>query len=1332
MCCPKTQAVPGVRKLVALSGVGHTLEGNSNLTQTLGTSVPITVSQVNTADTLHVGVDLFGHDCLFLVDTGAAVSLISLDIWTQYASTAARLQPLTHQRVVSVNGSPLEVAGVTQVPLHIQGTTFEATVVIAKGLTAEGILGLNFLQQYGCTIDVERRFLSFGGTDLCVQLSIGKRHAPPVQDQSPLKLVAVVAQTIVIPPHCEQEILVRADFPVQSGEEAQTWLLEHDLPEKSRVIVARTVVSSRGPDEAVVIRVMNSGNEPSTLPTGMKVAQLQSLDVDAISVSTAVDELLSVNPSISESKRQLLWDMVLRADGLSDEERDALFAMLMSYEDVFATNSSDLGHTTIIQYSIHTGSALPIRQPPRRIPPHLREKTKELIDDMMKRGVIQKSTSPWSSPVVLVKKKDNSVRFCVDYRKINSITRRDAYPLPRVDDTLDTLGGSEWFTTLDLLSGYWQVQLNKDDQEKTAFATREGLFEFKVMPFGLMNGPATFQRLMDLVLAGLQWSHCLVYLDDVIILGKNFQKHLTNIQQVLQRMREAGLKVKPSKCELFRRVVCFLGHIISEKGIATDPAKTEKVASWPTPTNCRHVQQFLGFASYYRRFVQNFATIAKPLHRLTEKNSRFKWTEECQHAFDILREKLIYPPVLVFPDFSKEFILDTDASNSGIGAVLSQIQQDGSERVVAYASRVLTKAERKYSVTRKELLAVVVFISYFRQYLLGRSFLLHSDHGSLMWLRNFRNPEGQLARWLEKLQQFSFTIQHRPGKKHLNADALSRLPDIQAEPPITSPDTSNVVDVKEGSTQPCPSEPPVVSSCPPDILAVSVASGTLREMTSEELRTLQLQDAELRPIMTAKEEDKHPTKEEVSGESFKTHKLAQIWEQLLLCNGVLMRNYYDERRNASFKQIVVPRSLRQEILEELHAGSTGGHLGEEKTLERLKQRFYWPGHFHDVQDWCKTCGVCATRKMAVPKPRAPLTNISVGSPMQFVAVDIVGPFPENSEGKKYILVVVDQFTKWSEAYAIHNQEAVTVAEVLTREWFFRYSPPETLHSDQGRQFESRLIYEICHILGIKKTRTSPYHPQGDGSAERFNRTLLNMLAIAARNNPLNWENYVRPLCMAYNTSVHSSTGFTPFYLMFGREARLPLDLKFGSGDSTTLSSHDYVRRLQRALEYAYDTVRETLGNVQKRQKALYDKKVHGNPYKVGDQVWLHSSVVPKESHRKLHHLWSEPFVIVERLSDANYKIRRVGSDNSRTSVVHFDRLKFCSPSTRFPVIPPDSDHTTASQQTNVGDLAELVDLSDAEDHLNTDEEEAEAPMPPRYPQRQRRPPDRLHPFVSNY
>ena len=349
----------------------------------------------------------------------------------------------------------------------------------------------------------------------------------------------------------------------------------------------------------------------------------------------------------------------------------------------------------------------------------------------------------------------------------------------RVDDTLDTLSGSKWFTNLDLLSGYWQVQMNKPDQEKTDFTTQEGLFEFPVMPFGLSNAPATFQRLMDLVLAGLQWSHCLVYIDDIIVFGKTFQEHLSNLQMVFERIRQAGLKIKPSKCDLLKKEVQFLGHIVSEKGIAANPMKSEKIFNWPPPRILRQVQQFLGLANYYRRFIPHFATITKPLHYLTEKNVSFKWTTQCQTAFDTLREQLSSPPVLVFPDFSKSFTVDTDTSAVGLGAVISQVQDDGAEHVVAYARRVLTKAERQYSVTRWEL-AVIVFLDHFRQYLLGKPFLLRSDHGSLQWLQNFKNPEGQLARWLEKLQEYTFTIQHQPGTKHLNADALSRLPEVDS------------------------------------------------------------------------------------------------------------------------------------------------------------------------------------------------------------------------------------------------------------------------------------------------------------------------------------------------------------------------------------------------------------------------------------------------------------------------------------------------------------------------------------------------------------------------
>ena len=331
----------------------------------------------------------------------------------------------------------------------------------------------------------------------------------------------------------------------------------------------------------------------------------------------------------------------------------------------------------------------------------------------------------------------------------------------------------------------------------------------------------------------------------------------------------------------------------------------------------------------------------------------------------------------------------------------------------------------------------------------------------------------------------------------------------------------------------------------------------------------------------------------------------------------------------------------------------------------------------------------------------------------------MGPFPESENGHRYILVAVDHFTKWSEAYPLPNQEAPTVARVLANEWFFRYSPPETLHSDQGQEFESQLVQELCRILQIKKSRTSPYHPQCDGTAERFNRTLLNMLATTTKGNPHTWEDFLRPLCMAYNSSTHLSTGFTPFYLMFGREARLPIDLNFGTGDQEAISPVVYVKQLQQSLDYAYTIVRDTLGHVQKRQKTLYDKKVHGNPFNVGDNVWLFSSVVPTDGHRKLHHPWTGPYTVLQKLSDVNYKIQHVNKPE-KVLVVHFMiRLKICPPGTRLLTAQSDaSDTIDTRQQHNVGDGAELLDM---------DEVDGE----PRYPHRHRRPPDRLHPFVNH-
>ena len=444
----------------------------------------------------------------------------------------------------------------------------------------------------------------------------------------------------------------------------------------------------------------------------------------------------------------------------------------------------------------------------------------------------------------------------MDYCKLNAVTRKDAYPLLQIDETLDTLSGSQWFTTLDLASGYWQVELAEEDQQKSAFCTMDGLFEFKVMPFGLYNAPATFQRLMDLVLAGLQWSACLVYLDDIIVLGRDFYGHLQNLLLVLQRIRDAGLKLQPAKCVFFQSEVKYLGHIVSREGVAADPSNVNKVSSWPVPTTAEEVQQFLGLANYYRRFIRDFANIAKPLHHLTECMAMFKWTDDCQAAFDELRNQLVSTPNLAFLDYTERFILDTDASDTGLGAVLSQLDEEGAEHVVAYASRLLTKAEHRYCVTRHELLAVVTFTKHFRPYLLSHKFTLRTDHGSLTWLQNFKDPEGQLARWLEQLQECEFDVVHRRGKKHCNADALSRVPCHQC-------------------------------GCTADCEAVLVGAALLTSHQPSEIRALQRSDPEIGPVQKAKENGVQPSLEQMKSKSVETRRLLQLWDHLVLQEGIM-------------------------------------------------------------------------------------------------------------------------------------------------------------------------------------------------------------------------------------------------------------------------------------------------------------------------------------------------------------------------------------------------------------------------------------------------------------
>ena len=461
-------------------------------------------------------------------------------------------------------------------------------------------------------------------------------------------------------------------------------------------------------------------------------------------------ECVLAEPGASAGNDRDVDGLVERASPhLTSEECRQLQTAMAAHKHLFAKGKGDLGHTDIVQHQIHTGDQPAIKQRVRRYLAARREEERQLVADMLAIGIIQESNSAWSSPTVLVKKKDGTTRFCIDYRRLNQATKVDAYPLPHIEDSLNTLGGARFFCSLDLASGYWQVEMDAADRDKKAFVTQGGLYEFRVMPFGLVNAPATFERLMERVLARLE--------------------------RVLDRLGEAGLKLKAKKCQLFQEEIPFLGHIVSAAEIGADPAKCQQVRDWPVPRDLHEVRSFVGLCSYYRRHIQGFTELAAPLYELATKGTNFEWTDRRHEAFGQLKNALISAPILGFPREDGLWYLDTDASDVGTGAVLSQVQ-DEEERVIAYVSKSLEGSEQRYCTARKELLAVVRALKHFKCYLCRQKITVRTDNSAVSWLHRSKDPVGQPARWIEVIDTYDITFQHRPGRNHGNADALSRYP----------------------------------------------------------------------------------------------------------------------------------------------------------------------------------------------------------------------------------------------------------------------------------------------------------------------------------------------------------------------------------------------------------------------------------------------------------------------------------------------------------------------------------------------------------------------------
>lgn len=1207
-------------------------------------TIPCIQSYKNLSESIDSNVVIWGttlkHYTKLLVDTGAAISVISERFYTDVLRREVAFRPDKRvENVRTADGTVVPVLGFVSFTTSIGTAEYVVEAHVVPGLTYSVVLGRDFLHKFEALIDVRGQSVTFSNDN---KVSFASNNRPPVVSDVQISDTQIIDANTesILPAHL-------ASFPC----EPVVGLIDSvkTLSDRYHVLTASSVTTTNS-DGQVSVRIMNPSNQPVILHPGTIVGNFVEIGPD--------DEILSLNhhapvapiavpaedSNLTTPASLISKFKSLPSSSLSSSENSQLNDLLCSYSDIFASSSLDLGRTSVIQHSIDTGDARPIKQSPYRVSQSQRADIEKHIDNMLEQDIISVSSSPWSSPVVLVKKKDGTSRFCVDYRKLNAVTRKDSYPLPRIDDALDSLAGSSYFTTLDLQSGYHQVAMDPTSKDKTAFITHAGLYEFNVMSFGLTNAPPDFQRLMSRVLHGLEWKICLIYIDDIIIFSPSFGEHLSRLRLVFDRLREVNLKLKPSKCNFAQKSVNFLGFVVSSEGISPDPDKLDAVRSFPAPKCVKDVRSFLGLCNYYRRFVEGFAKIASPLNHLTRKDVPFVWSAECQAAFDHLKTRLCSPPILAYPIFDQPFHLYTDASQFALGYILGQ-NIDGKEHVIAYGGRELSHAEKSYSTTEREALAVVDGIKRYQPYIFGQKFYVHTDHGSLSWLMNVKDPTGRLARWALQLQQHDFTIIHRPGPTNSNADALSR----------------RLYDIPSGAE----------SSVPP--LSLPIASILPPCPPPQSLHSLQRKDKDLSVIISYLESSQLPLND-VQARAL----LLMIDSFYLDHRGILCHLWTPGGRRVKSicSQVVIPASLRHDILVACHDDPTAGHLSTVKTYEKVRERYYWQGMFKDIEHWCRSCVDCAMKKIPRGQGKAPLLPIPVDGAFDRVAMDIMGPFPTTTSGNRYIIVFSDYYSRWPEAFALPSTEASRIAQLIVDEILSRHGAPRTLLSDRGPNLLASIVREICKLMNTRRSHTTAYHPQTDGLVERFNGTLAEGLSMYVSSHQKDWDQHLPMILFAYRVSPHASTHESPFYLLYGREPRLPIDtaLLLPSTDlSTSVTEHR--ARIVRNLADAQQIIASNTQLAQQRMKEQYDKTSRPVRFDIGSRVWVYTPKQRKGLSKKLQHNYHGPYRIIQKLSPVHFKL--CTTENRPLSVaVHANRLKPYYDPTARPINPPSDDFDT--------------------------------------------------------
>ena len=826
-------------------------------------------------------------------------------------------------------------------------------------------------------------------------------------------------------------------------------------------------------------------------------------------------------------------------ENLENSQRLIADNLIEQFKEI-SMDRKGLGRTNLITHRIDTGDAEPIRQRYYRMSPEKQRILIEQVNEMLDLDVVEPCESAWSSPVLIVKKKNGQPRFCLDSRKLNSVTKKDAYNLPYVSEILDNLRDAKFLTSIDLSKAFWQIPIAENDRDKTAFyVPGRGTLRFKTTPFGLSNAPATQQRLVDLLFNPAEFKlKVFAYLDDIIVVSSSFEEHVSFLLRVLDKLKQANLTINIEKCQFFRNRLKYLGYVVDAMGLRTDPEKVAAIVNYPTPTSKKDVKRFLGTATWYRRFVPQFSTLAGPLNKLTsnKKNAPpFLWTSEADSAFNKLKEALVSAPVLTCPDYSLAFEVHTDASNYGVGAMLTQLV-DGKEKPIAYMSKSLTGAEKNYSITERETLAVITALEHWRCYLEnGKTFTVYTDHSALKWFLSLNNPTGRLARWGVRLSSFDFVIKHRRGVDNVIPDALSRAVPISAISTQNSILNTNDLWYKK-----------MYNTC---------------LNSPSKLQNFQINNN----ILYRLSKNKCALTSEF------------VWKE------------------------VVPSELRNKLIEENHAEPTAAHLGIYKTYHRLSLRYFWPGMHSDIVKFISECPTCLSHKipnhailgeMGRPKQCC--------RPFQMISVDLVGPLPTSRKQNNYLLVIVCCFSKYCMMFPLRRATTDSVIKILENSVFL-----QTVIMDNGSQFISKNLDTFFKQYKVPNIYFTPKYTPQVNTVERYNKTVITCISSFIENDHRLWDVNLSKIQFAMNNSVNEVTGYTPSFLVHGRELVLCgshyIDPDLGN-ELIFLPRDAYAENLG-TLATIFDDVQASLWRAHQKNTSRYNLRREAAEFNIGDIVW---------------------------------------------------------------------------------------------------------------------------------